>query len=130
MKILLFGTFDHLHPGHEFLIREAMKRGDVTVVVARDANVEKIKGRMPRQTEEERKAAIEKKFPSVRLILGDAEDFLAPVRSVSPDLILLGYDQKLPPGVSEADIQVPVERLPGHETHKWKSSLGGGKIPG
>ncbi|MFA6523759.1 MAG: adenylyltransferase/cytidyltransferase family protein [Candidatus Peribacteraceae bacterium] len=126
MRILLFGTFDHLHPGHEFLIREAMKRGSVTVVVARDMNVERIKGRLPRQSEGVRKAAIEKKYQEVTVILGDQEDFLAPVRSVYPDLILLGYDQKLPPGISEADLRIPVERIPGHETHKWKSSLGRG----
>lgn len=123
MQILLFGTFDCLHPGHGFLLEEAMKRGDVTVVVARDANVRRIKGRKPRQNEEERKATLKKKFPAITVILGDPQDFLAPVRSVNPDLILLGYDQILPPGVSEMDLKVPVERLLGHETHRWKSSL-------
>lgn len=123
MRVLLFGTFDHFHPGHVFLLREAQERGEVTVVVARDVNVERIKGRLPRQNEGERRAAAEKACPGVTVILGDLEDFLAPIRSICPDLIILGYDQKLPPGVSEADLQVPVERLPGHEPHRWKSSI-------
>lgn len=123
MRILLFGTFDHLHPGHDYLLREAMKRGEVTVIVGRDANVERIKGRKPRQSEEDRKGAIEKKFPTLTVLLGDSEDFLVPIRTVRPDLILLGYDQTLPPGISEADLKTPVERWHGHEPHKYKSSL-------
>ena len=123
MKVLLFGTFDHLHPGHRFVFQEALKRGDVSVVVARDVNVEKIKGRRPDQSENERMAAIRSAFPSVTPILGDPEDFLVPVRSIKPDLILLGYDQQLPPGVSEGDLPCPVERLPGYRPEEFKSSL-------
>jgi FAD synthetase len=127
MRILIFGTFDHLHPGHAFVLEEALRRGEAHVVVARDGNVAKIKGRKPDQTEEERKVAIEKAFPAAHVLLGDPDDFLVPIRSVNPDLILLGYDQKLPPGVSEADIQIPIERLQPHHPEKFKSSLRRGK---
>ena len=123
MKILLFGTFDHLHPGHHFVFNEALKRGEVWVVIARDKNVEKIKGRAPEQSEEERKQTIEKVFPAVHTVLGDPENFLVPVREIRPDLILLGYDQKLPPGVLEKDLQCSVERLEAFSPEKYKSSL-------
>ena len=123
MRVLLFGTFDHLHPGHEFILREALKRGDVHVVIARDRNVERLKGKSPMQTESQRMAALQKAFPDVTAILGDAEDFLAPMRSLHPDLILLGYDQLFPPGVSEADFPCPVERLPAFRPEVFKSSL-------
>lgn len=123
MRILLFGTFDRLHPGHEFVLREAMKRGDVTAVIARDRNVERIKGRAPKQTEEERIWHLRRAFPGVHAMLGSRNDFLAPVREVQPDLILLGYDQRLPPGITEADIGVPMERLPALEPEKYKSSI-------
>ncbi len=123
MRILLFGTFDHLHPGHEFVLREATKRGDVTVVVSRDANVHRIKGKMPSQSEEQRRDAIRKTFPEVTVLLGDPDDFLVPVRTVNPDLILLGYDQKLPPGVTEKDFPCAVERLPAFRPEEFKSSL-------
>ena len=123
MRVLLFGTFDHLHPGHKFVIREAMKRGTVSVVVARDRNVERIKGRPSLQREDERVQAIKEAFPNVDVLPGDSENFLAPVRSITPDLILLGYDQTLPPDVTEADFSCPVERLPAYRAGIFKSSL-------
>lgn len=123
MRVLLFGTFDRLHPGHHFVIDEARKRGEVSVVVARDHNVDAIKGRMPRETEEARAQAIRRAFPDVTVLLGDPKDFRAPLKAVQPDLILLGYDQKLPPGVTEADFPCPVERLPAFRPEEFKSSL-------
>ncbi len=124
MKVMIFGTFDKFHPGHEFVLNEARKRGDVTVIVARDANVQKIKGKTPRYDERVRVAAIKTAFPDVQVRLGDEEgDFLAPVRKFQPDLIVLGYDQQLPPGVVESDLPCKTERLGAHEPQKYKSSL-------
>ncbi len=123
MRVLVFGTFDRLHPGHVFLLREASKRGQLFVVIARDANVRHIKGRQAVESETERQRNLQETFPDATVLLGDPSDFLAPVRSVQPDLILLGYDQKLPPGVSEKDFPCAVERLPAFEPEKWKSSF-------
>lgn len=123
-RILLFGTFDFLHPGHHFVLSEGAKRGDLHVVVARDATVERIKKKLPVHSQDERKAMIEKEFPDAVVVLGDdGGDYLKPVRELAPDLILLGYDQKLPPGITEADLPCPVERLPAFEPEKYKSSL-------
>lgn len=123
MRVLVFGTFDELHPGHRFLLQEAQQRGELFVVVARNLNVVRIKGKKPVQSEEERLRTIEEVFPDLHLILGDPDDFLVPVRSVRPDLILLGYDQTLPPGVDEAELPCPIERLRAFEPEKYKSSL-------
>jgi cytidyltransferase-like protein len=126
MRIMVFGTFDDLHPGHRFLLSEAIKRShdDLTVVVARDTNVVTIKGKAPLQSEEIRAQAIHNAFPSAHVILGNPSgDFLDPIRTHTPDLILLGYDQKLPPGITEEDLQTPTERLPAFEPHIHKSSL-------
>jgi FAD synthetase len=123
MKVMIFGTFDDLHPGHLYVFRNALERGEVWVVVARDANVLKIKGRPPLQSQEARIAAIQKAFPSAHVLLGAAKNFLTPVRNVKPDLILLGYDQHLPPGVTEEKLGVPVERLDAFDPHIHKSSL-------
>ncbi len=123
-RVLVFGTFDLLHPGHRFVLSEAAKRGELHVVVARDSTVARIKKLTPHHPEAERVAMIEEAFPEADVRLGSAEgDFLAPVRAVAPDLIVLGYDQQLPPGVTEADLPCPVERLPAMEPDKWKSSL-------
>lgn len=123
MRILLFGTFDRLHPGHRFLLGQALARGEVFVVVARDGNVLRLKGHVPEQSEEERKRLLEEAFPSIHCILGDTEDFLIPVRSMKPDIILLGYDQKLPPGVTADLLPCPIERLSAYKPEKFKSSL-------
>lgn len=134
MRVLLFGTFDYLHPGHRFVIDEAFKRvgssklaegeqSRVSIVVARDRNVEKIKGRVSGQNEEERARAVRAAYPQATVILGDVADFLAPVRTTKPDLILLGYDQRMPPGILESDFPCPVERLPAFQPEKFKSSL-------
>jgi len=126
LTILLFGTFDHLHPGHAFVMGEALRRGNVTVIVARDRNVKRIKGRLPDQLEGERVHAIAKAFPSTRVVLGDEKDFLQPILEHHPDLILLGYDQQLPGSISEEQLKrmgIAIERLPAYEPEKHKSSL-------
>ena len=78
MKILMFGTFDHLHPGHRFVLEEGQKRGEVTVIVARDENVFRLKGRYPEQNEEERRRLIERTYPTVTAVLGHSDNFLDP----------------------------------------------------
>lgn len=122
-KVLVFGTFDYFHPGHAFVLTQALKRGNVTVTVARDETVLKIKGVLPDHTAQQRSAAIKKQFPQVNTVLGSTSNYLASINSVQPDLILLGYDQHLPPGISEADLGVTVERLPAFKAETYKSSL-------
>ncbi len=122
-RVLVFGTFDGFHPGHRFVLEEAEKRGELFVVVARDRNVKRIKGRVTEQSEEKRVAAIREAFPEAHVSLGNATDFRAPLKELKPDLILLGYDQNLPPGVTEADFPCPVERLPAFYPEKYKSSI-------
>lgn len=123
MRVLLFGTFDHLHPGHRFVLDEAVKRGDLTVIIARDTTVQKLKGKPPVEPEQERMAAVQQAVLSARVLLGDSDDYLRPVRKNTPELILLGYDQVLPPGVDEADLPCPVQRLPAFHPELFKSSL-------
>ena len=123
IRVLIFGTFDKLHPGHVFVLEEARKRGEVFVVVARDKTVERIKGHLPTQNQEERVAAVQQAAPNATVILGNAENYIVPVQNVAPDLILLGYDQQLPPGVSPEDFPCPVQRLEPFEPEQYKSSL-------
>lgn len=123
MKVLVFGTFDRLHPGHRFVLDEAGKRGKVHVVVARDASVALIKKKAPLQSEHERAEAVQRAYPDAVVMIGDPHDYLAPVRAVRPNLILLGYDQRMPPGIREEDLPCPVERLPAFFPEKYKSSL-------
>ncbi|OIO54371.1 hypothetical protein AUJ46_03480 [Candidatus Peregrinibacteria bacterium CG1_02_54_53] len=125
MRVLIFGTFDRLHPGHRFVLDEAQKRGDLTVVVARDRTVQRCKGKLPAQSEDERKSAVSQMMPTAQVILGDTDDYLRPVRELAPELILLGYDQTLPKGVRMEDLPCPFERLPAFHPERFKSSLQG-----
>gem|GEM_PF-211795 len=127
-RVMVFGTFDLLHPGHEFFLREAACRGSLTVVVARDENVRRIKGRMPLQTQEQRIEAIRKRFPTATVIPGDRRGFLMPLRKLVPDLILLGYDQALPPGITEDALVCITERIRAFRPRQFKSSFS--RLPG
>ena len=122
-RVMIFGTFDHLHDGHRFLVTQAMKRGQVTAVVGRDRNVLTIKGRPPLQTLAKRMETLAAEFPTLRVIGGSEQDFLAPLRTEKPDLLLFGYDQKLPPGISYEDITCPWERAEALQPDILKSSL-------
>lgn len=124
MRIMVFGTFDQLHPGHQSFLSQAYARGELWVVVARDSSVLNIKKRSPVQTEDQRMKAIAAAFPRAHVMLGNADgDFLAPVRAVRPDLIMLGYDQKMPPGVTESELGAATERADAFHPEKYKSSL-------
>lgn len=122
MKVLTFGTFDHLHKGHIAYISEAQQHGDVYIIVARDQNVEHIKGRAPDQSEQERMAALQDVFPNATVLLGDTEDYLKPVQDIAPDLIMMGYDQRLPPHIKETDLPCKIQRASALSPEEYKSS--------
>lgn len=94
-KVMIAGTFDILHPGHVFLINEAAKLGDVYVVVATDKNRKTYSGTAPIVPEEQRLELIKsiKNVEDAKLGRHD-NDTLKTVQELSPDIILLGPDQK------------------------------------
>ena len=103
-RVLSCGTFDHLHPGHESFLQQAAALGtELCVVVARDENVERLKGRHPDHDEEERMAALGELPYVTEVRLGyPGKNLLRVVEEIAPDIIALGYDQKSPPGLREA----------------------------
>jgi FAD synthetase len=123
MRVMVFGTFDLLHPGHRSFLRAAESLGEVTVVVARSSTVRSIKGKSPIESEGVRRNNVAKHFPSAMVVLGEKADFLSPVRTYRPELILLGYDQRLPPGISRKDLPCPVKRARALSPEKYKTSV-------
>jgi len=123
MRVLVFGTFDHLHLGHRFLLGRAREYGELFVVVAHERTVKLVKGFSPDQSQHARGQAIREAYPSATILYGSAKDYLAPVRRAKPDLILFGYDQSFPPGIGEKDLPCPVERIEAFHPGKYKSSL-------
>lgn len=122
-SILVFGTFDRFHPGHRYLLDAACARGSLSIIVARDATVESIKGHTPAQSQDERIQVLQGAYPDAQIILGSDVNYMDPVMQINPDLILLGYDQRMPPGVTEEDLPCAVERMDALEPEKYKSSL-------
>jgi len=94
---MVAGTFDILHPGHARMLQHAKRLagpdGELVVVVARDSNVRRFKGRDPILPEEERAFLVSCLKSVDRAILGDPEDPLATVERERPDIVALGYDQ-------------------------------------
>lgn len=94
-KVMVFGSFDPLHDGHRSLFRQARRFGDfLTVVVARDSSIRRIKQREPQTDEERRRAIIEEEQLVDEAVLGRKDDFFSIVHEHQPDVLVLGYDQE------------------------------------
>lgn len=136
VRVFVGGTFDGLHLGHLFLINYARRRGlalakrlgrtgvHVSIVLARDESVRRIKGRPPHHNQQERcrlvaaLAAVDEAFVGVR------KDFVHSVRRVHPDLIVLGYDQMVgwEGTLRAAGIEARIVRCAPYHGHRLKSS--------
>ncbi len=89
------GTFEILHPGHIYLLKEASKYGKLYVIIARDKNVLKFKGRIPLISEEQRRIVVDAVKYVYKAILGDEQDILRKIEEIKPDYIVLGPDQNV-----------------------------------
>ena len=94
-KVMVFGTFDGLHPGHENFLEQAKEHGDYLIaVVARDKTVEKVKNRRPDYSEVERRSMVWQNPNVDAAVLGKYRDKMEIVAEHRPDVICLGYDQE------------------------------------
>ncbi|MBW6440918.1 adenylyltransferase/cytidyltransferase family protein [Patescibacteria group bacterium] len=101
-NVMVFGTFDILHKGHEDFFRQARKLGEyLIVIVARDKNVLKIKGKLPRNGEIVRQRKIVESKLADEVAIGSIEDRYKIIQEFKPNVICLGYDQK----VSERELR-------------------------
>jgi FAD synthetase len=93
LKVMATGTFDLLHMGHIYYLKEAKKLGNtLAVVVARDSTVRKLKHE-PVNPEKIRLELIKEVKVVDEAYLGYEDDMYAIVEEVKPDIIALGYDQ-------------------------------------
>lgn len=132
-KVLVFGTFDPLHPGHEYFLGEAKQLGDeLVVVVARDSYIRTVKNREPNLDEEMRKSEVEKLGFVDTAVLGKewpvAERY-GLLRELAFNIIALGYDQKPDNATVEQELakigrrDILVVRLKAYQPKRFKSSL-------
>lgn len=126
--VMAAGTFDVLHKGHEFFLKEAKKRGSrLVAVIARDETVGKFKGRKPLYGEQARADAVRGLGIADEVLLGHKGDIFEIIEEVKPDVICLGYDQQVKEETLAAELKrrnIParIVRLPSHEPHIYKSS--------
>ena len=129
-KVMIFGTFDILHPGHLDFFRQAKRDYDyLIVVVARDHYVKEAKGVKPKNNEKKRVSAVRKSDVVNKAILGSkTHNFYRTIRTYKPDLIALGYDQKPTINQLKKDLKshglkkIEVIRLKPYKPSKYKSS--------
>ncbi len=128
-KIMAFGTFDVYHKGHENYLKQAKKLGEyLIVVVARDENVLRIKKQETRNKEQKRKKILEESGLADVVVLGDLKDRYKIIQKYRPEVIALGYDQKvdlveLKEKLKEFEINAKIVRLKSFKPEIYKSSL-------
>lgn len=128
-RVLCFGTFDELHPGHNSFFEQAKKRGDeLHVIVARDKTVMTVKDHLPHQNEDARLKAVHSHPLVTKAYLGSLDDKYAMIFDIRPDIIVLGYDQyaftdALESVLREGGLTVTIERAQAFEPHRYKSSF-------
>jgi FAD synthetase len=131
--VISFGTFDNFHPGHASYLSQAFALADeILVIIARDENVERIKGKKPRQDELVRKKEVEKFLKQEKIKgkvdLGYKSEPLQVIAKYRPDYIALGYDQRADENqikviVKELGLKTKIVRLKSYYPEKFKSSI-------
>ena len=128
-KVMCMGSFDILHPGHLDYFRQAKEQGDyLVVVVARDSSIAQEKGKSPLNGEKERLQKVSEQPIVDKAVLGNEGDRLKIVEQEKPDVICLGYDQKvdeegLKQVLAKRGLTPKIVRAKAYFPEKYKSSI-------
>ena len=118
MKVVATGVFDIIHMGHAHFLNAAKEHGNhLTVIVANDATVRKMKGE-PILSDERRSEVVSQLKPVDEVVIGRTGDMLdIIVDEIKPVVIALGFDQRLfttkelEAKLSDRGLEVKVVRL-------------------
>lgn len=128
-RVITFGTFDCLHPGHVNYFEQAKKFGDeLYTIVARDKTVERIKNKTPMHKESYRLKKVQKVPIVQQALLGNIDDPYKVLSDIKPHVICLGYDQRsftigLEDALDRLKLNAKIVRLAPFCEDKYKSSL-------
>ncbi len=128
-KIMVFGVFDLLHPGHISFLKQAKSLGTFLIVsVARDVNVKKIKGQSPVFDEKKRVKILKDLKLAKKVVLGGLKDPWPHIKKEKPDIVALGYDQRdyvgnLLKELTQRRLKIKVLRLKPFRPEVFKSSI-------
>lgn len=126
-KVLIFGTFDGIHPGHIFFLNEAKKLGKLFVSVSSDKNASILKKKSLWKKENQRKKEVMNLRIAERVIVGDKKiGNWNTIKKIKPDIIALGYDQrelrKVLKEIQE-EYKFQIKIIKSHKPKIYKSSL-------
>lgn|SRR3989344_2474652 len=132
-RVMVFGTFDVLHPGHVFFLREAKKLGrELFAIVARDSAVSPEKRKYVWYKELTRMRHVRALRIADRVLLGDeasriSHDFPM-IQKWKPNMVAVGYDQThLISDLRKQSKQWPwkirIARIKAFRPRQYKSSL-------
>lgn len=130
-KIMVFGTFDMIHPGHEDFFRQARELAEkpyLIVSVARDSAAARHRDEAPRNPEAGRLALVAAHALVDKAVLGDEEGFIGHIVREAPEIIALGYDQRgeyvdaLSGALEDAGLMPLIVRLEAFKPETFKTS--------
>lgn len=127
--VMVFGTFDYLHAGHENLFQQARELGDhIIAIIARDKTVKTIKGFSPDHNEKQRLQNLQNTGWANEVILGNQKDKTKVIKTYQPDVIALGYDQfaftySLEKLIIDLKLDSKIVRLKPYRPDMYKSSI-------
>lgn len=126
MKVLTFGTFDRLHPGHiNYLLQAHKISSQLYTIVALDSTVLKTKNSLPQFNQSQRLQNLQSlKIPNHKIILGHPTDPYHFIKIIQPDIIALGYDQThFTNRLQKIFPKIQIKRLKNHNENLFKSSI-------
>jgi cytidyltransferase-like protein len=132
--VMVFGTFDHLHAGHENMFAQAraiakkLTNPLIVAIVARDKTVKQIKGRSPDNDEKSRVQTLAETGWADMTLIGDKKDKYIHIKKYRPAIIALGYDQfaftlQLEKLIIDLNLDAKIVRLTPYRPDIYKSSL-------
>lgn len=112
VKVFVAGCFNRVHPAHLRLLRQARALGGkLVVVLSNDAHNRKPGAVLAFR----RRKTLEGLRVADRVVIGDAHGFAVTLRRERPDILVLGYDQRLPDEETAGEVArlgVEVIRMP------------------
>ena len=129
-KVMAFGTFDSLHPGHLNYLQQAKKLGGkLVVVITSDHWAQEEKSRTPCLPAKERAKLVGAlKIVSKAIVGNHGRDKLAVVVKEKPSVLVLGHDLKadiprLGQLLEARGVRVKIVRAKAYKPSKYKCTL-------
>lgn len=131
-KVLAFGTFDIIHPGHIAYLEKARAYGDeLIVVVGRDEVVRSFYNKKPFHTQKERLKMVQSLKMVTQAVLGykikKRADYLRIIKKIKPSVLCFGYDEKLDEAWLARELakngleNITIKRIRAFKPGRWRS---------